>query len=59
MNFYEDADLENTLDNISDQISYLLLDLLRVSVSKARAENNLIMEYIEARSKKHPDKIPF
>ena len=61
MNLYEDASLEHTLDEISDQLGLLVLDLLLVAVQKARRETGIYQEFSEvktevrAETKPHPD----
>ena len=63
MNLYEDATLEHTLDEISDQMGLLLLDLLLVAVQKARRETGIYQEFSEVktavRAQANPHRDPF
>lgn len=53
MNIYEDAALEHKLNELSDQLGLLLLDLLLDSIKKISAENMIRAEFQEC---KHPIK---
>jgi hypothetical protein len=49
MNIYEDANLEQRLSAISDQLGMLLLDFLLVSLKKISAEHLIYSEFEECR----------
>ncbi len=57
MNIYEDATLEQTLEELSDQMGLLVLDLLLAGLHKARRETQIFQELAELKSeaKHHPD----
>lgn len=59
MNIYEDATLEPTLDELSDQLGLLLLDLLRAALFKARRETQIFQEFTEAKSPGNTSGDPF
>lgn len=49
MNIYEDESLEQKLEELSDQVGHLVLDLLLVSLKKLVKENVIFSEMAEAR----------
>jgi hypothetical protein len=49
MNIYEDADLEQKLSQLSDQLGLLVLDLLLESIKKISAENLIRIEWQECK----------
>jgi hypothetical protein len=49
MNIYEDESLEEKLEDLSDQVGHLVLDLLLVSLKKLVKENVIFSEIAEAR----------
>lgn len=49
MNIYEDESLEAKLEELSDQIGHLVLDLLLVSLKKVVRENVIFSEIADAR----------
>jgi len=49
MNIYEDESLEEKLEELSDQVGHLVLDLLLVSLRKLVKENVVFSEFEEAR----------
>jgi hypothetical protein len=49
MNIYEDGQLEQKLNELADQIGYLLLDTLLISLKKIHAENLIFKEFQDAR----------
>jgi len=51
MNIYEDAQLEQKLSQLTDQLGLLVLDLLLESIKKISAENLIRIEWQEC---KHP-----
>lgn len=58
MNIYEDATLEHTLDEISDQLGLLVLDLLLAAVQKARRETQIYQELSEANTEARAEAKP-
>jgi len=49
VNIYEDESLEQKLEELSDQVGHLVLDLLLVSLKKLVKENVIFSEIAEAR----------
>lgn len=47
MNIYEDERLKKQFRTVTDQIGYLLLDLIVVSLMKVNAENLIFKEFEE------------
>lgn len=59
MNLYQDASLEHTLEELSDQMGLLVLDLLLAGLQKARRETQIFQEFSEAKSEANPHPDPF
>ncbi|MEW6490459.1 MAG: hypothetical protein AB1578_21425 [Thermodesulfobacteriota bacterium] len=59
MNLYEDACLERTLDELSDQLGLLLLDLLLAGVHKARSQTHIFQEIAQAKAEAATGPEPF
>lgn len=55
MNIYEEEYLEKKFQQVTDQIGYLLLDLIVVSLMKVNNENRIFKEFEEARSASFDD----
>jgi len=53
MNIYEDKDYETKINRITDQMGYLILDLLYVSLQKLTVENEILQEFLDARLEVH------
>jgi hypothetical protein len=49
MNLYEDEILERKLEELSDQLGYLVLDLLVVSLKKVVREQGIFSEIMDAK----------
>jgi hypothetical protein len=54
MNFYEDEALEQKLEELSDQLGYLVLDLLVVSLKKVVREQGIYSEIMDAKLDRDP-----
>lgn len=59
MNIYEDEQLEIKLNELTDQLGYLLLDLLQVSLKKINRENRIFQEFEDARNIPDGKNVPF
>jgi len=59
MNIYEDEQLEEKIDALTDQLGHFLLDMLLVALKRVNHENMIFKEFEEVR--KHPDgqNVPF
>ena len=51
MNIYEDEELEEKFSEITDQLGYLFLDFLCVTLKKLNKENQVYTEFESARRK--------
>ena len=49
MNIYEDEAVERKLEELSDQVGYLVLDLLVLSLKKVVREEGLFSEIMDAK----------
>ena len=54
MNFYENEELEQKLEELSDQLGYLVLDLLVVSLKKVVREQGIYSEIMDAKLNDNP-----
>ncbi len=57
MNVYEDEIFEKKMDQITDQLGYLFLDMVLMSVKKINAENTILKEFLEARIEESPPEV--
>ncbi|ABQ25313.1 hypothetical protein [Geotalea uraniireducens] len=49
MNIYENEAVERKLEELSDQVGYLVLDLLVLSLKKVVRENGIFSEFMDAK----------
>jgi hypothetical protein len=49
MNIYEDEALEQKLEEITDLVGHLVLDILLVSLRKVARENQIFRDFAEAK----------
>ena len=54
MNFYENETLEQRMEELSDQLGYLVLDLLVVSLKKVVREGGIYSEIMDAKLDSDP-----
>ena len=54
MNVYEDEIFEKKMDQITDQLGYLFLDMVLMSVKKINAENTILKPTFRTLSYKFP-----
>jgi hypothetical protein len=59
MNIYEDEMLEQKLDEISNQMGHLVMDILLLSLKKLGNQNQVFNDFTEARLATDPRKDPF
>ena len=50
MNIYEDEQLENKLNELTDQLGTLMLNMLLVSLKKINRESEIFQEFEDARN---------
>lgn len=59
MNIYEEATVEQKFEELTDQIGYLLLDLLLISVKKVVRENQVYSDFADVTWPDSPRGEPF
>lgn len=59
MNIYEDEQLERKLNDLSDQLGTLVLDMLLVSLKKINYESEIFQEFEDARNITKEVSVPF
>ena len=60
MNIYEDEQLERKLNELTDQLGSLVLDMLLVGLKKINTESEIFQEFEDARtSTGHHRPVPF
>jgi len=59
MNIYEDEHLERKLNEITDQLGTLMLDMLLVSLKKINHESVIFQEFEDARKITKEMPVPF
>ncbi len=55
MNIYEEEKLEKKFEEITDQLGYLMLDLILVSLKKVNTEKEIYKEFVDARLDAYAD----
>ena len=59
MNNYEDEMLEEKLDEISNQMGHLVMDILLMSLKRLGNQNQVFNDFTEARLETDPKNDPF
>jgi len=59
MNIYEDEILEQKLDEISNQMGHLVMDILLLSLKRLGNQNQVVNDFMEARLATDPINDPF
>jgi hypothetical protein len=59
MNIYEDEMLEQKLDEISNQMGHLVMDILLLSLKRLGNQNQVFNDFTEARLATDPRNDPF
>ena len=59
MNIYEDGALESKLEELSDQVGYLVLDLLVLSLKKVVREEGIFSEIMDCKLDTSSRREPF
>jgi hypothetical protein len=59
MNIYEDEMLEQKLDEISNQMGHLVMDILMLSLKRLGNQNQVFSDFTEARLATDPKNDPF
>jgi len=59
MNIYEDEQLERKLNELTDQLGSLVLDMLIVGLKKVNTESEIFQEFEDARTSTGQRPIPF
>jgi len=55
MNFYENEEFEQKIEQITDQFGYLLLDIIFMSFQKINTENQKLKEFLDTRLQVHKE----
>jgi len=55
MNIYEEEELEKKLEEITDQLGCLILDLILVGLKKVNTEKEIYKEFVDARLEAYGD----
>ena len=59
MNIYEDEQVEKKLNELTDQLGTLVLDMLLVSLRKINHESEIFQEFEDARKTTEEMSVPF
>ena len=59
MNIYEDEQLERKLNDLTDELGTLVLDMLLVSLKKINRESDILQEFEDARKVTKEMPVPF
>ena len=59
MNIYEDEQLEGKLNELTDQLGTLVLDMLLVGLKKINNESEIFKEFEDARNSTTNRPVPF
>lgn len=59
MNIYEEAIVEKKFDELTDQIGYLMLDLLLISMKKVVRENQVYSDFVDVNRPEPEQDYPF
>jgi len=49
MDFYEDEKFERVMEEITDKMGYLIMDIILMSLKKINRENQIFEEILEAK----------
>ncbi len=55
MNLYEDEKFEKKMDQITDQLGYLMLDIILMSLMKINTENQILKDFVETKLQVHQE----
>ncbi len=58
MNFYEDEKFERVIEEITDMMGYLIMDIILMSLKKINTENQIFAEILEAKLEAHMENHP-
>jgi len=58
MNIYEDPEYEEKMNQVTDRMGYLILDLIHMSLQKLATENEIYKEWLEIRLEVQRDSTP-
>jgi len=59
MNIYEEDAVDEKLDEISNQMGHLVMDILLVSLKRLRNQNQVFNDYAEGKLASNADNDPF
>jgi len=58
MDFYEDEKFEKIMEEITDKMGYLIMDIILMSLKKINRENQIFEEILEAKLEAHMKNYP-
>ena len=58
MDFYEDEKFEKVMEEITDKMGYLILDIILMSLKKINRENQIFEEILDAKLAVYMDNHP-
>jgi ATP-dependent RNA circularization protein (DNA/RNA ligase family) len=59
VNIYEEEMVEKKFDELTDQIGYLMLDLLLISMKKVARENQVYSDFMDVKRPEPEEDYPF
>ncbi|MBW1895052.1 MAG: hypothetical protein JRF40_08955 [Deltaproteobacteria bacterium] len=58
MNFYEDEKFERVIEKITDEMGYLIMDIILMDLKKTNTENQIFEEILDAKLEAHKENHP-
>lgn len=58
MNFYEDEQFENLMEEITDKMGYLIMDIILMGLKKINRENQIFKEILETKLEAYMENHP-
>jgi hypothetical protein len=58
MDFYEDEQFERVMEEITDKMGYLILDVILMSLKKINRETQIFKEILEAKLESYMENYP-
>ncbi len=58
MDFYEDEKFERVMEEITDKMGYLIMDIILMSLKKINRENQIFEEILEVKLEAHMKNYP-
>ena len=58
MNFYEDEKFERVMEKITDEMGYLIMDIILMGLKKTNKENQIFEEILDAKLEVYKENHP-